>query len=327
MESATQSTPGEASESSGITDRPIGRRRSDRIAGSSAATRHAIEQASLAARTNRPVLIAGPEGSGREHLARAIHAWSQRASEPIAVLRAGSVPETLHGRELFGSLRASEPLLDGGTDGLLTRAGNGTALITEAERLSASARDALVRALKTGGFAIEGDGEMHPLTARVVATARDADPGLVASLTAHEVRVAPLAERSEDILPLAVHFLTLFAEEEGVEPVGFTADARRCLLDETWPGNVAELQERIRQAVHLTGGGAISVEALALATDGDEVPSFKEAKRSFETRYVKGLLRRCGGNISRAARLAKKDRKDFYDVIRRTGVDPQEFRR
>ena len=63
-----------------------------------------------------------------------------------------------------------------------------------------------------------------------------------------------------------------------------------------------------------------------LAADADEVPSFKEAKRAFETRYVTGLLRRCGGNISRAARLAKKDRKDFYDVIRRTGVNPSEFR-
>ena len=78
--------------------------------------------------------------------------------------------------------------------------------------------------------------------------------------------------------------------------------------------------------MHLAGQGAISAEALLLGADGAEVLSFKEAKRAFETRYVTGLLRRCKGNISRAARLAKKDRKDFYDVIRRTGVDPQQFR-
>ena len=78
--------------------------------------------------------------------------------------------------------------------------------------------------------------------------------------------------------------------------------------------------------MRLAGSGAISAEALLLAADGESIPSFKEAKRAFETRYVMGLLRRCGGNISRAARLAKKDRKDFYDVIRRTGVDPSEFR-
>jgi two-component system response regulator GlrR len=91
-------------------------------------------------------------------------------------------------------------------------------------------------------------------------------------------------------------------------------------------GNVRELRERIRQAVGLSGSGSVSAEALMLSTEGDEVPSFKEAKRAFETRYVEGLLRRCSGNISRAARLAKKDRKDFYDVIRRTGVDPTQFR-
>ena len=91
-------------------------------------------------------------------------------------------------------------------------------------------------------------------------------------------------------------------------------------------GNVRELAERIRQAIKLAGNGSVTAEALMLAADGEKVPSFKEAKRAFETRYVVGLLRRCGGNISRAARLAKKDRKDFYDVIRRTGVNPQDFR-
>ena len=86
-----------------------------------------------------------------------------------------------------------------------------------------------------------------------------------------------------------------------------------------------ELRERVRQAVRLCGAAPVGAEALLLARDGD-VPSFKEAKRAFETRYVESLLRRCGGNISRAARLARKDRKDFYDVIRRTGIDPSDFR-
>ena len=121
-------------------------------------------------------------------------------------------------------------------------------------------------------------------------------------------------------------FLRLYAEEEGLKPVGFTADARQALLGEEWPGNVRELAERVRQAMRLAGNGAVSAEALLLAAAGEAVPSFKEAKRAFETRYVTGLLRRCGGNISRAARLAKKDRKDFYDVIRRTGVNPADFR-
>ena len=102
------------------------------------------------------------------------------------------------------------------------------------------------------------------------------------------------------------------------------ADARAFLETEPWQGDARELRVRIREALRLCGDAPVSAEALLLARD--DVPSFKEAKRAFETRYVVGLLKRCGGNISRAARLARKDRKDFYDVIRRTGVDPSSFR-
>jgi two-component system response regulator GlrR len=140
------------------------------------------------------------------------------------------------------------------------------------------------------------------------------------------IRLTSLQERTECILPLSAHFLGLFAAEAGTEPIGFTADARRWLLEEPWHGNIRELGERVRQAVALSGTGAISAEALLLAADGDDMLSFKEAKRAFETRYVECLLRRCRGNISRAARLARKDRKDFYDVIRRTGIEPAQFR-
>jgi two-component system response regulator GlrR len=166
--------------------------------------------------------------------------------------------------------------------------------------------------------------------ARILATVNDeqaASSTPISSLgTTHRIQLAPLASRVEDILPLAAHFLAEFAAEESLEAVGFSADARRWLVEESWSGNVRELRERIRQAIRLAGQGAISAEALMLSTEGDEVPSFKDAKRSFETRYVEGLLRRCSGNISRAARMAKKDRKDFYDVIRRTGVNPAQFR-
>jgi len=146
------------------------------------------------------------------------------------------------------------------------------------------------------------------------------------NLPHHVVEIPPLADRGEDVLALAAHFLRTHSDAEGVEAVGFTAGARNALQEESWPGNVRELSQRIQQAVRLAGSGAISAEALLLSVSDDEVPSFKEAKRAFETRYVVGLLRRCGGNISRAARLAKKDRKDFYDVIRRTGVNPSDFR-
>jgi two-component system response regulator GlrR len=271
-------------------------------------------------------LISGPQGGGKEHVARAIHAWSDRADASVVALRAAGTPELLQSRELFGARESAELLLSGDHRGAIESAADGTLLVDRIDCLGASVREALIQALKAGSYHREGETNALSMRAWVIATTENSDTSLLGDLSVQTVEVAPLSERTEDILPLAAHFLGIFAAEEGVKPVGFTADARRCLTDEPWPGNVRELRERVRQAVRLAGDGVISVEALMLAAEGDDVPSFKEAKRGFETRYVKGLLRRCGGNISRAARLAKKDRKDFYDVIRRTGVNPQEFR-
>jgi two-component system response regulator GlrR len=310
----------EGSESALPIDRPSGRRRGDRIVGAGRATQEVVELAMVAARSERPVLITGPHGSGKDHLARAIHAWGSRSSGPYVVVSTSIVPEGQIGREIFGGAA--------GQEGALERAAGGTLVIDGVERLPEAVRAPLARAVTEGRFAREAEPVSAAVRARLIATSpRLPDRSPFGDVAHHPIRILPLAERPEDILPLAAHFLRLFAEEEGVTPVGFTAEARNALVAEPWPGNVRELGERIRQAVRLSVNGAISAEALLLASpDTDRVPSFKEAKRAFETRYVIGLLRRCGGNISRAARLAKKDRKDFYDVIRRTGIDPTEFR-
>ncbi len=309
-----------------IDDRPIGRRSSDRIVGPSDAMRATVEQAVTAARSQLPVLISGPSGSGKGHIARAIHAWSSRAEGGFVVFSASGLGEGTHGRELFGAAASSEPLSTGSQDGALARAVGGTVLIDDLDKLSATARDALIQTLKNEAYQPVGLDSSTPLRARVLATSGADGGAQLGALPVQHVNLVPLSKRKEDILPLAVHFLALFAEEEGVRAVGFTSDARRCLVEEEWLGNVRELRERVRQAVKLARDGAISVEALTLSGEGGEIPSFKDAKRAFETRYVESLLRRCGGNISRAARLAKKDRKDFYDVIRRTGVEPGKFR-
>jgi len=311
----------EGAESALPIDRPSGRRRGDRIVGAGRATQEVVELAMAAARSDRPVLITGPQGSGKDHLARAIHTWSGRSSGPYVVISTSIIPEGIFARELFGAAGA-------GQEGALDRAAEGTLLIDGVERLAEAVRALLARALGEGRYQRELESTPTALRARIVATSpKLPDRSPFGESNHHPIRILPLTERSEDILPLAAHFLRLYADEEGVAAVGFTSEARSALLAETWPGNVRELGERVRQAVRLAGNGAVSAEALLLASpDAEQVPSFKEAKRAFETRYVIGLLRRCAGNISRAARLAKKDRKDFYDVIRRTGIDPTEFR-
>jgi two-component system response regulator GlrR len=304
-----------------------GRRREDRIIGASSATQQALEQARSAARNDLPVCLLGPSGSGRELLARGIHTWSSRREAPFEVLSCDSIPETLQARELFGCSAGVHAKLPSAYEGRLAAAGRGALLLVEPLALQPSVRTTLVRALSEGRYRPEGGGEERPLHARLLVSQRTpADSKWLGDLPHQDIQLLPLSERPEDILPLAAHFLGSFAAEKGTPPVGFTPDARAWLVAEPWDGNVRELRERVRQAVQLAGQGAISAEALLLGADGGEVLSFKEAKRAFETRYVTGLLRRCKGNISRAARLAKKDRKDFYDVIRRTGVDPQQFR-
>ena len=307
--------------------RPIGRRREDRIVAASPLTQRAVDRAQIAARSEQPVLVRGPAGVGKSMLARAVHAWSLVAAGPLETLHCAAVPEPLQARELFGCAADTYPALPDAFEGALARAAGGTLLLEGIDALAAPVRTALSRALAANRYRREGDVEDRPLCARIVATADRSAGETPIGVPHQELALAPLSERREDVLPLAAHFLALFAAEAGSEPVGFATDARTALLEESWPGNVAELRERVRQAVRLAGGGAVSAEALMLAARADRVPSFRDAKRAFEARYVESLLRLCDGNISQAARLAKKDRKDFYDVIRRTGVDPSLFRR
>ena len=276
---------------------------------------HAVDLAAGLARSSDTVMLSGPSGSGRSHIARAFHGWSPQATGPLVEVSARGLPEDQQAHALFG---------DGRTMGPMEEAASGILMVRQADELSPPLRERLANALRTQQMG--GGGQTPPLKARVILTAgmdgEKAFPGMALKC----VPIPGLSQRPEDILPLAAHFLSEIAAEEGIEPVGFTADASQALVKENWAGNVRELRERVRQALVLSGHGAISVEALMLAQEGDDILSFKEAKRAFETRYVEGLLRRCSGNISRAARLAKKDRKDFYDVIRRTGVEPGHFR-
>ena len=303
-----------------------GRRRTDRIVGSSQLIRESVDHANAAARSDDTVVITGPTGSGRAHLARAIHAWSKRSGSPLTTFLPTATPHDEQERELFGAAGPVPALRSGGKIGALQAAGDGSLLISDADLLHPGARQTLAKALKERTFRRLGDTEPIALRSRLLLTSSTEGHASLKDIPAIHVTVSALADRVEDVLPLAAHFLAEYAEKEGTRPVGFSGDARRWLVEEQWLGNVRELSERVRQAVRVAGDGAISAEALMLAMEGDEVPSFKDAKRAFETRYVEGLLRRCNGNISRAARLAKKDRKDFYDVIRRTGVDPALFR-
>ncbi len=205
----------EGAASSPAIDRPTGRRRADRIVGASRATQQVVDQAMAAAGLELPVLITGPPGSGKNHIARAVHAWSKRSGGPLVVLSAGAFSEALLGRELFGCAAGAYPSLPEEYDGALGRASGGTLLIDHIEEVPVALRDALAKAVADGRYQREGESNARPLRARIILTSGDAGGSPLGDAPHHAIALAPLSERLEDVLPLAAHFLRLFGDEEG----------------------------------------------------------------------------------------------------------------
>jgi two-component system response regulator GlrR len=319
------------------------RRRSDRLVGSSRAVLRVLEQIAVAGRGRFHLQVSGEEGVEKEAVARLIHDASDWASGGFFALDASLVPETLVGRELFGNERAAIPSLPGESTGALARYASGTVVIEHVEALPKELQQNLAVALGESRFRRIGGSTSQPLECRVICTSSESlealvqaghlNPELSARLQLLEIHVPALRERREDVLPLAAQALASArdeAERDNGRPSkvrGFTREALERLRDYSWPGNERELREQIRSALRLARSEEIGADDLVLgAESSEEVTSFRDAKRRFERDYVARVLRLCKGNISRAARIAKKDRKDFYDVMRRNGINPAEFR-
>jgi len=262
-------------------DRPTGRRRSDRIVGVGHASQLVTDQAMAAARVDLPLLVTGPAGSGKEHVSRAVHAWSNRAANPFVVVSCSAVNATLLGREIFGCAAGVHPLLQDAHVGALARADSGTVLLKEFDKLPDGVRSDLIAAIQQGSFQPEGGSPALALRARIIGTTLEKpERSPLGDLPHHTIELRPLSERTEDILPLAAHWLRLAADEAGVKPVGFTSDARDALLTEPWPGNVRELAERIRQAVQLAGDGSITAADAAETSAAQRASQKKTARTS-----------------------------------------------
>jgi two-component system response regulator GlrR len=322
---------------------PIARRRTDRLVGTSRGVLRTLEQVAVAGRGRFHVHVSGEEGVEKDLVARLIHEASEWADGGFFAIDASLVHETLVGRELFGAERAAIASLPTESVGALDRMAGGTVLVDHIEALPKDLQHALAAALRDGRFRRIGGTTTHPLECRVICASPESldagvhagrvVPELAERLRLLEIQLPPLRERREDILPLAAQSLAAAREEverEFGRPArvrGFTREALERLRDHAWPGNERELREQVHAAVRLTREEEIGTNDLLLGPElGDEVPSFRDAKRKFERDYVSRVLKLCKGNISRAARIAKKDRKDFYDVMRRNQINPAAFR-
>jgi len=279
-----------------------------------------------------PVLIAGETGTGKELCAEALHAHSARADKPFVVVDLAAVQPSLIESELFGHVRGAFTGAVVDRAGAFERADGGTLLLDEVGELGAELQPRLLRALERGQVKRVGANDYKTVNVRVIAaTHRDLlamarenrfREDLYHRLAVLHVRLPPLRERREDIAELVEHFLARLGKTEALGPQTLAR-----LVAHDWPGNVRELRNVVERAVSLSSGDAeVAPELLALPEEtrsggtANGLP-FKEAKdrlvEAFEREYLEGLLARCGGNVSRAAREAGIDRVYLHRLLKR----------
>lgn len=310
----------------------------DRIVTRSPRMEALLQQANLVADSDAPVLIQSDSGTGKELLARAIHDTSRRHDRAFVAVNCSAIPETLFESELFGHVKGSFTGATQNHDGLFQAAHGGTLFLDEIADMPAASQAKLLRVLQEREVRPVGSTKTIPVDVRVIsATRHDLEQAvsrgtfrddLYYRLNVVTLELPPLAERREDIPLLATHFLGLVRERTQKDVQGFSPEALELLLGAAWPGNVRQLQNVVEQTVALSTTPIIPATLVqkALRYKSSEMPSFAEARDHFEREYLAQLLQMTKGNVSNAARLAQRNRTEFYKLLRRHHIDPGLFR-
>lgn len=314
------------------------------LVGTTTAMRRVLAQAQRIAPSQTSVLLLGESGTGKEVLARAIHDLSSRAKRGLVTVDCGSLAPNLVASELFGHEKGAFTGADRKRIGAFERAHGGTLFLDEVGELPEALQANLLGALERGRFTRLGGHEEVQVDARVIAATHrdlrvDVNEGrfrldLYYRLAAVRVVVPPLRERLEDIPHLVEQFLGRAGCDVPADQILNTANLAR-LNAHSWPGNVRELRNWVEatlamgEAAELESGiGPTSGRRASDETD-DTIASvledaYSDARRTvlseFERRFIEQLLRRAGGNISKAARLARMDRSHLSDLVRKHGL-------
>ena len=278
-----------------------------------------LELACQVARSDVPVLITGPNGAGKERIAEIVHANSSVHDKPLLTVNCGALPSELIEAELFGAEAGAYTGAHRAREGRFEAADGGTLFLDEIGNLPPAGQMKLLRVLESGEFERLGSTRTRKVKVRVI-SATNADlaammregrfrEDLFYRLNTIEIALPPLAERPDDILPLAEFFL-------GDDAV-LSDDARDALLAYPWPGNVRELKNSIERAKLLCGRDEIKKEHLGLPAVAQGAPrSLDDPPRA----AVEDALRRAGGVISRAARTLGLSRQALYRRMQRYGI-------
>ena len=297
-----------------------------------------LAEARLVAATDASILIRGESGSGKELLACAIHRSSHRAKAPFVAVNCGAIPEQLLESELFGHVKGAFTGAVANRHGLFQAAHGGTLFLDEIGDMPLLLQVKLLRVLQERAVRPVGADQALPVDVRIVsATHRDLDAAMAEGLFREDLyyrlnvvtlSLPPLAERREDIALLANHFLQLLASKYHKPLNGFAPDALEALMTASWPGNVRQLNNVVEQVCALTTSPLVPLSLVqrALRVPSLEVLRYADAKQRFERNYLIQLLKLTDGNVSDAARLADRNRTEFYRLLQKSGLTPSLFR-
>jgi two-component system response regulator GlrR len=297
-----------------------------------------LRKARLAAEGDASVLVCGESGTGKELLARAIHRASPRHDRAFVPVNCSAIPEPLLESELFGHARGAFTGAVREHEGLFQAAHGGTLFLDEIGDMPLALQAKVLRALQEKEVRPVGAAATVAVDVRVVsATHRDLDREMASGafredlyyrLNVIRLEIPPLAARREDIPLLAEHFLGALAAKGRKQVTGFSPEALEVLVSAPWPGNVRQLANAVEQAYTLSTSALIPADLVreALRESPQQVPSFLEARRRFELDYLVRLLQITEGNVTRAARLAGRNRTDFYKLLARHRIEPALFK-
>ena len=277
------------------------------------------------------VLITGEHGSGKEVVARTLHALSHRAHRHFVAVNTGGLPEGVFESELFGHVKGA--FTDARSDrvGRFELADGGTIFLDEIANVPPSQQAKLLRVLESGEMEPVGSSKTRRVNARVV-SATNADlnqevaggrfrQDLLFRLNTVEIHLPPLRERRQDVSVLAMHFLQRYAERYSKPLSGFDAAALRAMLEYSWPGNVRELDHAVERAVLLAEAVQVRVSDLGLRTGREGGQKMEDMSlEEVESLLVRKALARYGGNISQAAEALGLSRSALYRRLQKYGI-------
>lgn len=298
-----------------------------------------LAQARLVADGRSNILIGGESGTGKELLAKAIHRASPRRNRPFIAVNCGAIPETLLESELFGHIKGSFTGAVRDHHGLIRAADSGTLFLDEIGDTPLAFQVKLLRVLQERTLRPVGSTESVEVDVRIIsATHRPLDQmvkdgsfreDLYYRLNVVSLHLPSLAERAEDIPLLANFFLRESARQADKKIHAFAPEAVEMLLGEPWPGNIRQLYNVVEHSVALATSPIISASLMATTIKKafTPYPTFAEARMRFEQDYLISLLKMTEGNVSQAARIADRNRTDFYTLLQRNHIVPALFKK